>query len=94
MSTVIMDVSALEILKIPKTSTACYVLGTSENSHFRLKTSKLGAVRDKPNEHSLRYDPRTKQMHMMQVTGKGLCTLQAIHIAICLTRTIGAAAFE
>ncbi len=88
--TVIMDMPALETLKIPKTSAACFVLDgkpkcMSENSHFHLKTSKPGAVHDKPNEHSLCYDPRTKNMHMAQVASKALCTLQAIHHSICLT---------
>ncbi len=88
--TVIMDMPALETVKIPKTSAACCILDgklecMSENSCFHLKTLKPGAVRDKPNEHSLRYDPGTKNMHMAQVVGKALCTLQVIHHSICLS---------
>ncbi len=57
-----MDMPGSEILKIHKASAACYILdgkpeGTSRNSHFCLKTSKPGVIPDKPNEHSLRYDP-------------------------------------
>ncbi len=97
--TVIMDMPALETLKIPKTSAACCIFHgkpecMSENSRFHLRTSKPGAVRDKLNEHSLRYDPRTKNMHMAQVAGKGLCTFQAIHHGVCLSRTISAATFK
>ncbi len=55
---------------------------------------KPGTIRDKLDEHTLFYDPRSKNHHMCQVAGKALCTLQAIHIALCLRRTLGSVAFE
>ncbi len=86
---VIMDMPLLETLKIPKTYAACYPLdgkpaALNGNSHFRLKMSKLGIIRDKPDEHLLCYDPCTKNKHMAQVAGKTCCTLQVVHHALCL----------
>ncbi len=66
----------------------------SKDSHFHLKASKPGMIHDKPDEYALLYDPRTKNRHMAQVAGKACCTLQAIHVALCLRCTLGPAAFE
>ncbi len=97
--TVIMDMPLLETMKIPKTDAACYLLDgkpapLSGNSCFRLKTSKLGTIRNKLDKHSLHYNPCTKNKHMAQVAGKVLCSLQAIHHAACLCRMLSPAAFE
>ncbi|MCP4596427.1 hypothetical protein [Neptuniibacter sp.] len=95
----IMDMNFLEVMKIPKTDVACFLLdgkprALSQNSHFHLKTTKPGVARYKPDEHALLYDPRSKEHHMCQVVGKALCSLQAIHIALCLRRTLDQVAFE
>ncbi len=95
----IMDISLLEVMKIPKMDVACYLLdgqptAMSQSSHFCLKTMKPGTIHYKLDEHSLFYDPRSKNHHMCQVAGKALCILQAIHIALCLHRTLGEVAFE
>ncbi len=77
----------------------CYLLdgqpvALSQNSCFRLKAMKQSVLRDKPDEHSLLYDPRSKNHHMCQVVGKALCVLQAIHVALCLRRPLDNVAFE
>ncbi len=97
--TMIMAMPLLETMKIPKTDAACYLLDglpakMSRDSRFHLKAIRPGVVHDKPDEYALFYDPRTKNKHMCQVAGKACCTLQAIHVALCLRRTLGPIAFE
>ncbi len=99
MGEMIMEMPLLEVMKIPKTAVTCYLLDgqpmeMSQCSHFRLKMMKPGMIRDKPDEHLLFYDPRSKNHYMCQVAGKALCILQAIHIGLCLRCTLGEVAFE
>ncbi len=95
----ILDINFLEMPKIPKMDVACFLLDgqprmLSLNSRFRLKATMPGIARYKLDEHSLLYDPRSKEPHMCQVVGKALCSLQAIHVALCLRRTLDEVAFE
>ncbi len=69
-------------------------MAMSQHSHFHLKMMKPGVIRDKLDEHSLFYDLHSRNNHMCQVVGKALCILQAVHVALCLCRTLGEFAFE